>query len=175
MARTPRVMGIPAVSTISPKPKAPTMAPALPVADSTTHSRPNPHTARSTDCMLQHSNKTAPAPLMHRRKCMATCLEECNSQHRLIISAGAAGSRAAGPAHRSNQSCPMLLPHGIPAAHVKHQPCSPEAAEIPCRDERYLVVKSSTGVMKVVALGPKLAKKKVFRQHQSQLAVVDKP
>ena len=30
-------------------------------------------------------------------------------------------------------------------------------------DERYLVVKSSTGVMKVVALGPKLAKKKVCR------------
>ncbi len=29
--------------------------------------------------------------------------------------------------------------------------------------ERYLVVKSSTGVMKVVALGPKLAKKKVCR------------
>ncbi len=30
-------------------------------------------------------------------------------------------------------------------------------------DERYLVVKSSTGVMKVVALGPKLAKKKVCK------------
>ncbi len=32
---------------------------------------------------------------------------------------------------------------------------------MPCRVERYLVVKSSTGVTKVVALGPKLAKKKV--------------
>ncbi len=32
---------------------------------------------------------------------------------------------------------------------------------MPCRVERYLVVKSSTGVIKVVALGPKLAKKKV--------------
>lgn len=32
--------------------------------------------------------------------------------------------------------------------------------------ERYLVVKSSTGVMKVVALGPKLAKKKVCRRMQ---------
>ena len=31
-------------------------------------------------------------------------------------------------------------------------------------DERYLVVNSSTGVMKVVALGPKLAKKKVCRR-----------
>jgi len=32
MASTPRVMGIPAVSTISPNPNAPTMAPALPTA-----------------------------------------------------------------------------------------------------------------------------------------------
>ncbi len=30
-------------------------------------------------------------------------------------------------------------------------------------EERYLVVNSSTGVMKVVALGPKLAKKKVCK------------
>ena len=41
--------------------------------------------------------------------------------------------------------------------------CLPDAAEIPCRVERYLVVNSSTGVMKVVALGPKLAKKKVCK------------
>jgi hypothetical protein len=38
---------------------------------------------------------------------------------------------------------------------------APQAAEMPCRVERYLVVKSSTGVTKVVAFGPKLAKKNV--------------
>ena len=32
---------------------------------------------------------------------------------------------------------------------------------MPCSVERYLVVNSSTGVINVVALGPKLAKKKV--------------
>lgn len=45
--------------------------------------------------------------------------------------------------------------------------CLPEAAEIPCRVERYLVVNSSTGVMKVVALGPKLAKKKVYKRRHN--------
>ena len=38
---------------------------------------------------------------------------------------------------------------------------APHAALMPCSVERYLVVKSSTGTMKVVALGPKLAKKNV--------------
>ena len=38
---------------------------------------------------------------------------------------------------------------------------APLAAEMPCSVERYLVVNSSTGVMNVVALGPKLAKKNV--------------
>lgn len=48
---------------------------------------------------------------------------------------------------------------------------SPVAAEMPCRVERYLVVNSSTGVMKVVALGPKLAKKKVsaYKTMNSQM------